>query len=117
MPEQPEQQPSFDANIAGQSIRTRGYRAVDLIIVLGATALCGLFWLLYVDLRVEIKRAQEQGTVEHKALGDVIRDSVLAQREQTYVLTLKQEDRERLNLDMPDSLRLRLYGGDVRRPH
>lgn len=112
----PDEQPEFDASIAGQTVRTKGYRAIDLVVVLGATALVGLFWLLYVDLKGEVQRTRDQATMDHKSLGDVIKESTIAQREQTYVLTLPQGDRERLNLDMPDSLRLRLYGGDVRRP-
>lgn len=33
-------------------------------------------------------------------------------REMTYVLTLSQKDREKLKLDMPDSLKRRTYGID-----
>ena len=79
----------------GFKLRARGHLVyVTIIIIMCTGALAYLVW----------DHAREQGesvkamTANQKAILD-------AQQETTYVLTLTQEQRERLKLRMPDSLR------------
>lgn len=53
-------------------------------------------------------RFQLDSRDEHASLKGAIDSQREAQQEMTYILTLKQEAREALNLSMPDSLRKRM---------
>lgn len=78
-------------------------RAVLAVITIAAV-LVGLY---FHDKRME--EADVRRALEHQHMYE-------AMRETTYVLTLTEEQRQRLNLVMPDSLRARTLGALQPRP-
>jgi len=87
----------------GVEAEFRGRHLPNLIRFLIFLLLALLFALVYQGI--------QSSQNEHAGLKAAIAEQTDAQREQTYVLTLTQAQREALNLSMPDSLRRRLRMG------
>lgn len=81
----------------GFKIRARGYDILTLIIVVGLVLLGYMFW----EHRGEAKASQIEVT---KAVEKVAE----SQAELSYLISLTPEERSKLKLDMPDSLRRRM---------
>ena len=82
----------------GISIRTRGQWAYLTVVIL---LCCGFVaYLVWDHARDQIDAV--------KALAGNQKAILEAQQETTYVLTLTPEEREKLNLRMPDSLRQKI---------
>lgn len=109
-PEESEGGQDFHAKIAGQELRIRKYRVMDLVLIL---AVLGVFVgavLVYQDQRELRHKESNLMTMEHLHLRQEIKGMKEATEEQTFVLTLSQAKREALNLDMPESLRRKAWG-------
>jgi len=93
-----EQQDEVEVNgPGGFKIRARGYDILTLLVVVGIALLGYLFWEHKIDAKasqVEIVKAVEK-----------VADS---QSELSYLISLTAEERSRLKLDMPESLRRRV---------
>ena len=81
----------------GFKIRARGYDILTLIVVVGLVLLGYMFW----EHKGEAKSSQIEVT---KAVEKVAE----SQAELSYLISLSPEERSRLKLDMPDSLRRRM---------
>lgn len=104
-----EDQPVVDVEVAGQKARLRGYRSMDVIGIFGFLAMCACAFLLWNDFKQDARAAVIATAKEHQELRDSNRQVAVAVAEFAWILTLKQDDREKLNLAMPESLRNRLY--------
>jgi len=106
----------------GIKIATKGYHLGNLLQIVAAVLL-GLMVMMMYEMRADTKTAAiavQSSTkdaalalaastkMEHEKLGHAIERSVEAQQEMNYILTLSQEDRMRLRLQMPDSMRRKL---------
>lgn len=103
-----------DGTIAGQHIRVKGYRFTDLLILLAFSGMFGMAWMVYQDMKAAQAQLATKTSADHEHIVRSVADLRDAMSEQTYVLTLNQGDRERLRIEMPRSLREKLY--DDRRP-
>lgn len=99
----------FDAEGMGVKVHTRGYRFTDLVILIAFIAAGAFIFFAYQDMRQSRSELAVATKSDHDHIVRSIADLKGSINEQTYVLTLKQEDRERLRLDMPQSLRERIY--------
>lgn len=81
----------------GFKVRARGYDILTLIIVVGLVLMSYMFW----EHKGEAKASQVEVT---KAVEKVAE----SQAELSYLISLSPEERSRLKLDMPDSLRRRM---------
>lgn len=99
-------------------VRTQGYRLSDVI--QGAQAvIMGLMLLMLYDLRaaaiITLETAKTASVAvaaaktDHDKLTSAVELAADAQKETTYLLSLPQADREKLNIRMPESLRRRTY--------
>lgn len=81
----------------GFKVRARGYDILTLIVVVGLVLLGYMFW----EHKGEAKAAQAEVTKAVEKVAD-------SQNELAYLISLTPEERSRLKLDMPDSLRRRV---------
>ena len=109
-------------------IQLKGYHLGNLLQVIAAALLALMGYMLY-EVRTDTKAAAVElskatrdaaSTIsisaksEHAALQVSIDRSSEVQAEANYILTLSPKEREALNLRMPDSLRNKIYGKDIR---
>ena len=109
-------------------IQLKGYHLGNLLQVITAALLALMLYMIY-DAKVNAKAASEElakvtkesglvrgseSKAEHAALQASIDRSTEIQAEANYILTLSPREREALNLRMPDSLRNKIYGKDLR---
>lgn len=101
-------------------LSTKGYHLGNLLQILAVCVLTLLAYMMW-EMRVEAKEAStavkavastlSASTVAEKSDHDSLKRSIdkqaEAQEATTYVLTLNQNERERLRLAMPESLRRR----------
>ena len=91
--------------------RVQGYHLGNILQLVMAAVLTAATMILY-DLRQEAKASGEktskQVSEEHDKLRISIDRGAEAQEELNYIITLSTEDRERLGLGMPESLRKKL---------
>lgn len=92
-----EGQEEVSGEIAGQKFSYKGMHFGNVLQIALTVAICYAGWQMY-ESRTEAK-------AEHGVMTDVLKKQLEAQVEFNYIITLKQEDRERLNLRMPESLR------------
>lgn len=89
-------------------IRARGS---DIIHTISLVVLCLIAYVLYdhknieKDKDIEIVKAINQSATDQKI---AIENAAEAQIELNYLMTLTTEERKRLNIEMPDSLRKRM---------
>ena len=103
-------------------IQTKGYHLGNVLQIVAAVLL-GLMVMMMYEMRADTKSAaaaMQSSTrdaamalaatakVEHEKLGGMLEKSVEAQNEMNYILTLSQDDRVKLRLQMPDSMRRKL---------
>lgn len=101
----------FQAKVAGQEIRIRRYRAMDLVLIISVLGVFGGAAIVYQDQR-DMRRAEQiLATSEHMMLRKEIREMNEAIVEQTFIQTLSQIEKQSLQLDMPESLRRKAWGG------
>lgn len=81
----------------GFKVRARGYDILTLIVVAGLVLLGYMFW----EHKDEAKASQVEVTKAVEKVAD-------SQAELSYLISLSPEDRAKLKLDMPDSLRRRM---------
>lgn len=106
----------IQAEIGGQKVRTKGYRAVDIVLIILTVGVFGGGYLTLQEFKDARRLELERITAEHVHLLTQMAQQTLgikaletATQEQTYVLTLDPKRREALNLDMPDTLRRRVW--------
>jgi hypothetical protein len=87
----------LEAEIAGQKLKLKGYHIGNILQIVLALVI-GYAGLQMYEARGELKN-------EHGVMTLVLQKQLEAQVEFNYIITLKQDDRERLNLRMPESLR------------
>ena len=97
-------------------INTKGYHLGNFLQIMAVCMLAILAYMMY-ELKTETKVSAAAITsvatisagdkLDHDKMNRSLEKVVEAQDAATYVLTLKQEERERLNLRMPESLRRR----------
>lgn len=100
--------PQADFEIAGQKASFRNYSALSVMSIITILGTFLALFFVYNDIRSEIRKAQDLTISEHAKLGITVEALGEAISVQTYILTLTQAERERLNLSMPESLRKRL---------
>lgn len=106
---QPNGDAEIDGQIAGQHIRVKGYRSIDVVLMVLVAGVFVAATYVYRDQQDQRRSEQLSTKQEHADIAGAVKALDLTMQEQTYVLTLKQEERERLNLSMPPSLRTKLY--------
>ena len=109
-------------------LHLRGYHIGNVLQLLASALLALMGYMLY-EVRTDTKAAavelskatrEAASTIsisaksEHAALQVSIDRSSEVQAEANYILTLSPKEREALNLRMPDSLRNKIYGKDLR---
>ncbi len=100
----------FHARVAGQELRIRKYRAMDVVLILSVLGVFVGAVLVYQDQKELRQKEANLVTLEHMHLRQEIKGMKEATEEQTFVLTLSQAKREALNLDMPETLRRKAWG-------
>lgn len=103
----------------GIKAEAKGYHLGNILqLVLAAVATAGAM-ILY-DLRTELKTSSDTQhkavKEEHTQIRQAIEKSAEAQDEMNFILTLTPEERQRLNMDMPESLRRKVSRTDGRGP-
>lgn len=99
----------IDGQIAGQHIRVKGYRSIDVVLMVLVAGVFVSATYVYRDQQEQRRAELAEMKQEHAGIESALRALNDTTQEQTYVLTLKQDERERLNLSMPPSLRAKLY--------
>lgn len=108
-----------EVGAGGVKVNAKGYHlgnVLQMCLVLILAAIAYMTYEVKTDTRAAtvalssatIKSAESvatQSKVEHDKLGAAIDRNTDAQGETSYILTLNQQQRERLNVRMPDSLR------------
>ena len=101
----------FDVETPMGKIRTKGYHLGNVLQIVAAVLL-GLMVMMMYELRAEMKSqapaAMAASKLEHDKLGTAIEKLTDSQSEMNYILTLTPDERAKLNLRMPDSLRRKL---------
>lgn len=93
-----EQPDELEVNAPGGfKIRARGY---DLIVILMAFGVAGIAYLLW-EHKVDAKAAQAEVT-------HAVQEVASSQTELSYLMTLTPDERSKLKLEMPESLRKRV---------
>ena len=85
----------------GTKIRARGYDIMVIMVIVGITLLGYVLW----EHKMEAKAGQESMKVEITKSLDKVAQS---QEELSYLISLTPEQKAKLNLEMPESLRRRL---------
>lgn len=105
-------EPDDNVEIAGpfgMSVKAHGSQVVFLVTILaGFAALAGY---LYTHETAAKERQESSAMVQTqilKELRDVLRAEANARAETNYLLSLPQEERQRLRLEMPESMRARM---------
>jgi len=107
-------------------IQTKGYHlgnVLQMALVLILAAIAYMTYEVKVDAKIAAttltatttKTAEVLATVskqEHDKLGAAIERNTEATVESAYILTLNQQQRERLNIRMPESMRRKVVGRD-----
>ena len=103
-------------------LKTKGYHLGNVLQIVAAVLLALMAMMMY-EMRAEtkataavlatstkeaVKELASATKVEHDALAKSLDRSAEAQAEMNYILTLNPEDRVRLRLQMPESLRRRM---------
>lgn len=100
----------------GKSFAIKGRDLLPWVLVVVLVGACGYMvdfsitkWGTPIDLSQTIVRMQNQSAEQHEK----IRSSMESRLDElTYVLSITQEERARLRLDMPDTLRQRVHKGE-----
>ena len=85
----------------GTKIRARGYDILVIMVIVGITLLGYVLWEHKMEARAGQQQMEEKVT---KSLDKVAQ----SQEELSYLISLTPEQRARLSLEMPESLRRRL---------
>lgn len=100
----------------GKPFTIRGRDLLPWILVAVLVASCGYLvdfsitkWGTPIDLGQTIVRMQNQSAEQHERIKASMESRL---DELTYVLSITPEERARLRLDMPDTLRQRVHKGD-----
>ena len=111
-----QQQQELDVETSFGKIRTKGYRLADLVAFIAAVCLVLLVYMAY-ETRKEAKEAVQvlslTAKMEHDSLASAVAKGAEAQAEMNYILTLTPEERNKLRLSMPESMRRKLRNGDL----
>ncbi len=89
----------FDLETPIGKVRTRGYRIGDIANVFLLVVLCLILYLLWEH--------RAEGRLDTERLAKAVDRQTETQIEMNYILSLSQEDRAKLNIIMPSSLRNR----------
>ena len=100
----------------GKPFAIKGRDLLPWVLVAVLVASCGYLvdftitkWGTPIDLSQTFVRFQNQSAEQHEK----IRSSIESRLDElTYVLSITQEERARLRLDMPDTLRQRVHKGE-----
>lgn len=106
----------------GVELDTKGYHFGNFLQML-TVGLLGIMSFMIYEQRADVKEAAAAAaataSVEHKTLHsaidkqtEAVSRTAEAQNETTYILTLNQAQRERLNVQMPNTLRRKVIGRD-----
>ena len=106
----------ISGTLFGKPFAIKGRDLLPWFLVAILVASCGYLvdfsvnkWGTPIDLGQTIIRLQNQSAEQHEK----IRSSMEARLDElTYVLSITPEERARLRLDMPDTLRQRVHKGD-----
>jgi hypothetical protein len=106
----------ISGTIFGKPFSVKGRDILPWALVGVLVAACGYLvdfaitkWGTPIDLSQTIVRMQNQSAEQHEK----IRSSMESRLDElTYVLSITQEERARLRLDMPDTLRQRVHKGE-----
>jgi len=106
----------ISGTIFGKPFSVKGRDILPWALVGVLVAACGYLvdftitkWGTPIDLSQTIVRLQNQSADQHEK----IRSSMESRLDElTYVLSITQEERARLRLDMPDTLRQRVHKGE-----
>ena len=111
----------FEVDTAIAKVRTQGYRLAEIIQGAQAVIMAAMLVMLY-DLRgdlrsaaaITVETAKVSNSVaastraDHDMITAALTKATEAQQETTYLFTIPQAERERMNIRMPDSLRRRM---------
>lgn len=86
--------------------KIRGFRIADL--VMAVIVIWALAVKPYLDAEREDRREQAIAR-EHKVIAEAQEKMAVAFAEFSYIISMRQERREELNISMPQSLREKLY--------
>jgi len=100
----------------GKPFAIRGRDLLPWVLVTVLVGACGYLvdfslikWGIPIDISQTIVRIQNQSADQHER----IRSSMESRLDElTYVLSITPEERARLRLDMPDTLRQRIHKGE-----
>ena len=106
----------ISGTIFGKPFSVKGRDLLPWVLVAVLVASCGYLvdfsitkWGTPIDLGQTFVRFQNQSAEQHEK----IRSSIESRLDElTYVLSITQEERARLRLDMPDTLRQRVHKGE-----
>jgi CheY-specific phosphatase CheX len=116
----------FDLEAGPVKLRTKGYRMADIAVIIGLAMVAVIGFMIY-EMRADTKTAAAALTSatsesamklatsaksEHDKLGEAIQRGTEQQEIMNYILTLSPENREKLNMRMPDALRRKIVGRD-----
>lgn len=106
----------FSVDTPAGKLNIKGYHLGNLLQMLAVVVLTLLTYMMW-ELRAEVKSvaaamataisASSSSMADHNKINKALEKVAESQDTVTYVLTLSQAERERLNLRMPDSLRRR----------
>lgn len=92
-------QDRIDVKTPFGSVKASGNMVVLIVVLIAGFG--GLGWVLLRTMEAHDKGGMERGAKISQQVDD-LKDAI---NEQTFVLTLSQQKREELRLDMPESLR------------
>lgn len=98
--------PEFEGKIAGQEVRAKGIRFLDLVV--GAC----LIYAVIVKPYFDDQRADTRWELmkkEHNNIAETTKLMAQSIAELSYIVSLDTDERKSLKLAMPDSMRERMY--------
>ena len=105
----------FEVETPLGKLKTKGYHFGNILQMLIA-ALIAVGVYMFFEMRQEARTTwagmASATKAEHSALAISLDRQTETQEEMNYILTLSPQDRERLNLAMPRSLRQKMLRGD-----
>lgn len=97
----------FSAETPLGKINLKGYHLGNLLQIAGVSCLVLIAFMVY-EAKGEDRAKQATSKSEHDLIETAIKLGVEAQIDANYIATLSQERKEKLNLEMPESMRRKL---------
>lgn len=102
-----------DGMVFGQKFNLKGRESIYLLITMILLIAVGyMLWDSTKSMRQDMAIQTTTLSQQHEALNKAVVDLNSSMLEQTYIMTLTQDERDKLKLAMPKSLRDRIKHGE-----